>query len=209
LFPAKNRILFVIILFYKYRSLGFENHTVELGQTTKTLLCRLVDEVGRSFNFVPRESDINPESSLCSCGENFLLVHHYALGVPTNWHTSCRGIKTFSGAVARKQASNTIIAITTVRHFSGTLRILKLAGLYHCEFFLYYRFAKHFSLFYFCLYCFSCFLSVFSLLILYTQSIKIVYFIFLAIWMNKLLSYLTSPMSLMLNLLIILSHLLK
>jgi hypothetical protein len=72
------------------------------GHKTKTLLCRLLNKVGRSFAFVLWEFDINTESPLWG---KFLLLQHSALGVPAKWHTCCTAIKKFSGAVVGEQAT--------------------------------------------------------------------------------------------------------
>jgi hypothetical protein len=144
------------------------------GHKTKTLLCRLVDKVQRIFAFVPREFDINLSHP---CGENFLLLKHYALGVPAKWHTCCSVIKTFSGAIAEKQGSNTTTAIPTAQpYFFWHLAVsqawggcttvssscpLDLRSIFLC---LVFVFLFSFS--------FSYFLSVLSFIFLYTKIHK-------------------------------------
>jgi hypothetical protein len=59
---------------------------------------------------VPGSSILKSESPLWG---KFLLLHHSALGVPTNWHTCLVSSKLFSRAVAREKASNITTAIST------------------------------------------------------------------------------------------------
>jgi len=79
-FSFLSSILFIVIYFTNTEALCLTTTRWSWGHKTKTLFCRLLDEVGRSFAFVPREFDINPESPLWG---KFLLLHHSALGVPT------------------------------------------------------------------------------------------------------------------------------
>lgn len=68
------------------RNLVLDNHAMDLGTQSKTLLCRIarVREREDTSKSIPREFDINPRVILV--GKNLLWLRHSALGVPTWRH---------------------------------------------------------------------------------------------------------------------------
>jgi hypothetical protein len=129
-----------------------DNHTVELGAQDKDIALQVAKQGWKKLRLCsPRVrykhrvtivGKISLTATLCTWSPSevtHLLYCHQEIF----WHR-CRGTSNWN-------SHNTVRPLLAPCNFSS------LGRLHHCEFFLSFRFAKYFSLSYFCLSCYFCF----------------------------------------------------